>query len=427
MERAQRIAAKSVRRVLAGTTLPAALADGPDIPAGDRALVHELAYGTLRFLGQLRAVVQYLADRPFTDSNVEALLWVALYQLLHTQAPAHAVVDCAVRATTRLHRTSAKGLVNAVLRNFLRRRESVLAAVTSAPEARFSYPAWWIDRLRSEQPTRWAEVLDAGNARPPLCLRVNVRRITPDAYVAALAASDTAARRVGAAGVMLDRPRPVAELPGYDSGWFSVQDAAAQLAAPLLDARDGMRVLDACAAPGGKTTHLAELALLDLTAVDIDAQRLGRSAENLERLGLSARLIAGDAAEPGGWWNGEAFDRILVDVPCTASGVVRRHPDIKWLRRESDVAGFVAQQGRLIDALWMMLASGGRMLYSTCSVFRAENAAQTDAFLARHADATRLPLQLSAAPACADGQLLPAEGDAEHNHDGFFYALLQKS
>jgi 16S rRNA (cytosine967-C5)-methyltransferase len=426
MERAQRIAAKTVRRVLAGSTLGAALAAVPDISAGDRALVHELSYGTLRFLGQVRAIVQHLADRPFADANVEALLWVALYQLLHTQAPTHAVVDCAVRATTRLHRTSAKGLVNAVLRNFLRRRETVLAALT-APEARFSYLPWWIDRVRSEQPARWEEVLDAGNARPPLCLRVNVRRITPDAYIAALAASDMAAIRVGAAGVVLERPRPVTDLPGYGEGWFSVQDAGAQLAAPLLDAHDGMRVLDACAAPGGKTTHLAELATLDLTAVDIGAERLARVAENLERLGLSARLIAGDAADPGGWWNGDPFDRILADVPCTASGVVRRHPDIKWLRRESDVDGFVAQQRRLLDALWMMLASGGRMLYSTCSIFRAENAAQSEDFLARHPDATRLALQLSSAQVSADGQLLPAEGDAEHNHDGFFYALLQKS
>ena len=427
MERAQRIAAKAVRRVLAGTTLPAALADVPDGAAGDRSLVHELAYGTLRFLGQLRASVRYLADRPFADASVETLLWVALYQLIHTQAPAHAVVDSAVRATARLNRTSAKGLVNAVLRHFLRRREAVLAAVAGTPEGRFSYPPWWIDRIAAERPARCAAVLDAGNARPPLCLRVNVRRIAPDTYAAALAAENMAAGRVGAAGVILDKPRPASALPGYASGWFSVQDAGAQLAAPLLGARDGMRVLDACAAPGGKTTHLAELAALDLTAVDIDKERLGRIAENLDRLGLSARLVAGDAAAPGGWWNGVPFDRILADVPCTASGVVRRHPDIKWLRRESDVAGFVEQQRRLLDQLWAMLAGGGRLLYSTCSVFRAENAEQIDSFLSRHPDAAVAPLQLPGALACADGQLLPAEGDAEHNHDGFFYALLQKN
>jgi 16S rRNA (cytosine967-C5)-methyltransferase len=427
MERAQRSAAKAVRRVLAGTSLPAALAGENEMPAGERALVHELAYGTLRFLGQVRAIVRLLADRPLSDASVEALLWVALYQLVHTNAPPHAVVDCSVRATARLKRTSAQGLVNAVLRNFLRRRDALLDAVAGEPESRFSYPRWWIDRARAEQPERYAAFLDAGNARPPLCLRVNVRRIAPDDYAAALAAEDIAATRVGAAGVILGKPQPASTLPGYASGWFSVQDSAAQFAAPLLDAREGMRVLDACAAPGGKTTHLAELGTLDLTAIDIDAERLGRVAENLQRLGLSARLVTGDAADSGAWWNGVPFDRILADVPCTASGVVRRHPDVKWLRREDDLASFVAQQRRLLDCLWPMLARGGRLLYSTCSVFRAENAEQVETFVARHPDAWRAELQLPDTAASADGQLLPAEGDAEHNHDGFFYALLQKS
>ena len=427
MEKAQRIAAKAVRRVLAGAALPAVLTGENDENAGDRALVRELAYGTLRFLGQVRAIARLIAERPLADASVEALLWVALYQLIHTQAPPHAVVDGAVRATARVKRTSAQGLVNAVLRNFLRRRDAVLATVAGEPEARFSYPTWWIDRVRAEQPEHFGPVLDAGNARPPLCLRVNIRRIAPDDYVAALAAQGHAGRRIGAAGVIVDRPRPATALPGYSSGWFSVQDAAAQLAAPLLGAGEGMRVLDACAAPGGKTTHLAELATADLTAVDIDAHRLERVAENLARLGLSARLIAGDAADPAVWWNGVPFDRILVDAPCTASGIVRRHPDAKWLRRESDVAGFVEQQRRLLDALWPTLARGGRLVYSTCSIFRAENAEQIEGFVARHPDASRVPLDLPDSFAAADGQLLPAEVGAEHNHDGFFYALLQKS
>jgi 16S rRNA (cytosine967-C5)-methyltransferase len=390
-------------------------------------LVHELAYGTLRFLGQLQESVRLLAKGPLADASVEALLWVALYQLIHTRAPAHSVVDCAVRATARLHRTSAKGLVNAVLRNFLRQRDAVLGAASRSPTGRFSYPRWWIERIQAQWPERSAQVLDAGNARPPLCLRVNVRRVAPDAYAAVLAQAGIAAARVGVAGLIVAKPRPASALPGYSEGWFSVQDAAAQLAAPLLGAGEGMRVLDACAAPGGKTTHLAELASLDLTAVDIDAQRLDRVAQNLQRLGLSARLFAGDAAEPRGWWNGLAFDRILADVPCTASGVVRRHPDIKWLRREADIDGFAAQQRRLLDALWTMLVRGGRLLYSTCSLFRAENAQQVDAFLIGHPDASRVPLQLSGAALCDEGQLLPAEGSAAHNHDGFFYALLQKN
>ena len=426
MERAQRIAAKAVRRVLAGTTLAKALATEGGSAPSDRALIHELAYGTLRFLGQLKAIVRTLADRPLADANVEALLWVALYQLVHTSAPAYIVVDCAVRATSRVRRTSAKGLVNAILRHFLRGRAAVLAEIGNDPEARFSYPRWWIERVRAEYPERFAQVLDAGNARPPLCLRANVRRITPEAFVALLETHGVGAKRVGCAGVSVDTPRPVTALPGYAEGAFSVQDAAAQLAAPLLGPRDGMRVLDACAAPGGKTTHLAELASLDLTAIDVDGSRLERVAENLARLGLSARLVASDAGEPDAWWDGRPFDRILADVPCTASGVVRRHPDGKWLRRESDLAGLVLQQQRLLEALWPTLARGGRLLYSTCSLFGAENAEQVSAFVARHADAARARLDWPSSLGAADGQLLPVVGDAEHNHDGFFYALLEK-
>jgi 16S rRNA (cytosine967-C5)-methyltransferase len=426
MERALALAARAVRRVLAGGTLAQALAAGDDEAREDRALVHELAYGTLRFLGQVRAIVRALAHR-VPDAGIEALLWVAVYQLVHTRAPEHAVVDCAVRATSRVRRPAAKGLVNAVLRNFLRRRRELLSDIERDPEARFSYPRWWIDKVRGELPERFAAILDAGNARPPLSLRVNARRSAPEDYVAMLAAHEIPARRVGSVGVIVERPRPVTGLPGYAEGLFSVQDAGAQLAAPLLSARDGMRVLDACAAPGGKTTHLAELASLDLTAIDIDEARVGRIAENLSRLGLSARLLKGDANEPHSWWDGRPFDRVLADVPCTASGVVRRHPDGKWLRRESDVASFALQQRRLLDALWPLLARGGRLLYSTCSLFRAENADQIEAFVTRHHDALQMRLELPASWGAFDGQLLPVEGDAEHNHDGFFYALLEKS
>ena len=427
MEQAQRSAATAVQRVLAGAALPAALAHATRSSAAARPLVHELAYGTLRFLGQLRGIVRALADRPLADANVQALLWVALYQLIHTGAPAHAVVDNAVRATERLRRTSASGLVNAVLRQFLRRREALLAMVARDPEGRFSYPRWWIERITEQYPGRGEAILDAGNARPPLCLRVNAKRSSRDRYLAELARQGIAASPVGAAGVVVEKPRPVTDLPGYAEGVFSVQDVGAQLAAPLLDARAGMRVLDACAAPGGKTTHLAELATLDLLAVDSDAQRLERVGENLARLGLSARLAAADVADRGAWWDGEPFERILADVPCTASGIVRRHPDIKWLRRQSDIAGFVAQQQRLLDALWPVLASGGILLYSTCSVFRAENEDQIEAFLARHADASPMEVALPEVNDAVGGQLLPAAGRAEHNHDGFFYALLQKN
>jgi 16S rRNA (cytosine967-C5)-methyltransferase len=426
MERAQRLAAKIVRRVLAGNPLPAVLTGLP-LPSGDRALAHELSYGTLRFLGELRAIVRALAERPLADGSVEALLWVALYQLIHTGAPAHAVVDAAVRATGQLKRTSAQGLTNAILRTFLRRRDALLGEIANDPEARFSYPRWWIDRVFSEYPQRAAAVLDAGNARPMLSLRVNRRRLGREDYLRALDAQGIRAHAIGEAGVVLDETAAVSALPGYAAGWFSVQDAGAQLAAPLLGAQGGMRVLDACAAPGGKTTHLAELAALDLVALDVDAARVERVHDNLARLGLAARLIVADAGEPDSWWDGDAFDRILADVPCTASGIVRRHPDGKWLRRETDIAGFVAQQIRLLDALWPCLKRGGVLLYSTCSIFGAENDDQITAFLQRHRDALRIRLTLPAEYAAIDGQLLPAAPGAAHNHDGFFYALLQKS
>ncbi len=426
MELAQRVAAKAVRRVLAGASLGASLGENPMSRGAERSLAHELAYGTLRFLGQVRSIARALADRPFADRSVEALLCVALYQLIHTSAPPPAVVDSAVRATGRIKRTSAKGLTNAILRGFLRRRAALLADAVHDPESRFSYPRWWIDRVHAEYPDRAVEILDAGNTRPPLTLRVNRRAVERESFLEHLKARGVDAEPVGAAsGVIVLRPGAIAELPGFEEGWFSVQDAGAQLAAPLLGAQDGMRVLDACAAPGGKTTHIAELADVDLLALDADDKRLQRVAQNLERLKLSASVVHGDATLTRTWWNGVGFDRILVDAPCTASGVVRRHPDGKWLRRETDIANFAHQQMNLLDALWPCLVRGGAMLYATCSLFRAENADQVDAFLAAHADATRVRLALP--NGSIGGQLLPEGAGAAHNHDGFFYALLQKN
>jgi 16S rRNA (cytosine967-C5)-methyltransferase len=426
MEQAQRIAAKAVRRVLSGVALGGALDEAGASKSGERALATELAYGTLRFLGQVRSAVRILAQRPLSDQNVEALLWVALYQLIHTTAPAHAVVDSAVRATGQLRRTSAKGLTNAILRTFLRRRESVLDDIARDAEGRYSYQRWWIDLVFAEYAGRAPEILDAGNARPPLTLRVNCRQTSRDDYLGALKLANVAAGPVGVSGVIVAEPRRVEDLPGYAEGWFSVQDAGAQLAAPLLDAHDGMRVLDACAAPGGKTTHLAELANLELIALDSDDGRLERVALNLSRLRLTAKLHVADAADTGAWWDQATFDRILLDAPCTASGVVRRHADGKWLRRESDIAGFVAQQRRLLYALWPCLKSGGKLLYATCSIFGAENDGQIEPFLLSHQDASRAQCALSAEVGTAGGQLLPAGAGAAHNHDGFFYALLQK-
>jgi 16S rRNA (cytosine967-C5)-methyltransferase len=260
-------------------------------------------------------------------------------------------------------------------------------------------------------------------------LRVNVRTTTRDAFLAACAAVPVGAVAAGEAGVIVEPPRPVTELPGYREGWFAVQDLGAQLAAPLLQVRAGMRVLDACAAPGGKTAQLAEIADAQVVALDNDPARLARVRENLARLrqaSSNVRVVAGDAGVPSAWWDGGAFDRILVDVPCTASGVVRRHPDGKWLRRPDDVAGFARQQVRILEALWPCLVRGGLLLYATCSVFRAENEAQIEAFLARHADALHEPITFPGGVVHDGGQLLPSLPGAAHNQDGFFYALLRK-
>ena len=287
------------------------------------------------------------------------------------------------------------------------------------------------DRARpAHHPRDWVSILEAGNARPPLALRVNARVSTREALVSAFAAADVEATPAGEAGVMVLRPRPVQGLPGYAEGAFSVQDLGAQLAAPLLHLQPGLRVLDACAAPGGKTTHLAELCDLDIVALDPDAARLARLRENLARLRLSerkVRAIVGDALEPGAWWDRRVFDRILLDVPCTASGVVRRHPDGKWLRRESDVAGFARTQARMLEALWPCLAPGGLLLYATCSVFADENEARVAAFTAAHPEALRETLTFPPAVVHLDGQLLPSPPGAVHNQDGFFYALLREA
>jgi 16S rRNA (cytosine967-C5)-methyltransferase len=432
LEEAQRQAALAVRRVLDGATLPAALAAVAPDAAGEggrrHALVQELAYGTLRHFGTLDALTKRLAAKPFTDRLLAPLLAVALYQLAHTRAPAFAVVDRAVASAALLARPAAKSLVNALLRRYLREREALDAAVRDDPVARFSYPAWWIARVRADYPDDWAAVLDAGNARPPLTLRVNSRVTTRARFVEACARAAIDVRAAGAAGVIVDAPRPVQQLPGYADGAFAVQDLAAQCAAPLLDAADGARVLDACAAPGGKSAHLAETAGIEIDALDNDASRIARIRENLARLrvGERVRVIEGDAADPAGWWDGRAYDRILADVPCTASGVVRRHPDGKWLRRESDVAAFARTQARILDALWNLLAPGGRLLYVTCSIFAEENDAQVDAFTARHADALRETLTFPAGAAHRGGQLLPSPPGAGHNQDGFFYARLAK-
>ena len=428
---AQTLAAHVIARVLAGRTLDYALGTTwtrtPDIEPPDRALTQELCYGTLRHLGELRSTVRKLLIKPAADPKLEALLWVALYQLRHGAAPAHAVVDNAVDAATRLQVTSAKGLVNAVLRFYLRNRATIDAEAPSTDEARYSHPQWWIDLVRNEYPSAWPGILQASNVRPPLTLRVNRRKGVRDGELRSFAAAGVPCRPIGSDGLVVEDPRNVLALPGFTEGRLSVQDAGAQLAAPFLGVEDGMRVLDACAAPGGKTTHILESARCELIALDRDNRRLGKVWENLARLGLSATTRQADAADLPSWWDEKPFDRILLDVPCTASGVMRRHPDGKWLRRGSDIAQFAQQQRRLLDALWPTLRPGGRLLYTTCSIFSEENEVRVRDFLARKPDAFRLELAWpEGMRRHGQGQLLPADGAGEDNHDGFFYALVEK-
>lgn len=420
MDKSQLLAAQAVGQVLAGHNLTQTLEgiwrSHVQLAPQQRSMTQDLSYGTLRHLGWLQAMLRQLVERPLQDERVQHLLLVALYQLEHTKAAQHAVVDHAVKAAGQLRKPWAKGLVNAVLRNYLRQREQLLEQLAQDEVALYSYPQWWVDKLRQQYPQQWQAMLEAGNQRPPLTLRVNLQRTSVDAYLNKLAAEDIAARVLGHAAIMLEQPLPVEKLPGFAAGEASVQDFGAQFAPSLLDVQDGMRVLDACCAPGGKTGHLLETATVAMTAVDGDAARIERTRSNLQRLGLTAELKVGDAGNPADWWDGTPFERILADVPCSASGIVRRHTDIKWLRREQDIAGFAAQQARILHSLWHVLANGGKLLYVTCSVFVEENQSQIDAFLKEQTDARQLPL-----PGLTGGQLLPCA-----EHDGFFYALLQK-
>lgn len=386
----------------------------PDWSEASRGAVRDLAWSTLRDFRRGGAVLDRLLHTP-PAVPVHALLLVALRRLRQRPEQAHTVVDQAVQAAAVIM-PGLKNLVNGVLRNALRQREQWPRWEAEDPEARHGFPSWWIARVRAAHPEQWEAVLAAGNTRPPMAVRVNPRRSTAEGALAALAAAGVDARRLENDALLLETPLPVSRLPGYAEGRVSVQDAGAQWAARLLDPQPGERVLDACSAPGGKTAHLLERADIDLLALELDPARARRVEHTLARLGLAARLAVADCREVRAWWDGRAFDRILADVPCSASGVVRRHPDIKWLRRDTDIVHFAAQQAEILEALWHTLAPGGTMLYVTCSVFDEENAAQIARFCARHADAQRLSIQ-----GRPDLQLLP-----DDEHDGFYFALLRK-
>lgn len=420
-------AAAAVQAVRGGQSLTDAL---ERCPGAARPGAQALSFHALRWMGGAQAVRERLVPKA-PPAALDALLLTALALLWPGSGPPyaeHTLVDQAVIAAKQ-----RGGFVNAVLRRFLRERESLLAGLQGHLMARFNHPRWWIERLQRDWPQQWQAVLAADQQRAPMTLRVNVRRGGVAAYLARLADAGMAATAgPGEQAIVLAQPCPVQQLPGFAEGDVSIQDAAAQRAAPLLLGRglpSGARVLDACAAPGGKTAHLLERADLDLLALDSDARRLARVHETLARLHLTARTAAADAGDTAAWWDGRPFDAILLDAPCSASGIVRRHPDVRWLRRASDIDALARTQVRLLDALWPTLRAGGRLLYCTCSVFKAEGQAQIDAFLQRHRDAT-----VPAEPP-SPGHLLPLpDNDLDRSPppsgasaDGFFYSLLEKT
>lgn len=428
-------AARAIESLAAGRSLPAALDEAiaaESLPRDSHAAIRDLAYRSCRELGLVRELAKALNARPPAPAPA-ALQWVALAQLVDGVRADAVVVDQAVRAAHSLPGGPAvAGFLNATLRRFVREREARLQAARRKPEARWNHPDWWITRLRVAYPSQWQAIVRCGNGAPPMTLRVNRRRTTTDGYLARLHAEGFSGRRVGEQAIVLDAPASVETLPGWLDGFASVQDAAAQLSAPLLEPQDGERILDACSAPGGKATHLLELADVELTALDVDEARLRRVRENLDRLGFAARrpaplLVAGDARTPSDWWDGRPFDRILVDAPCTASGIVRRQPDVRWLRRRSDLATLSRLQSEILRALWSALRPGGKLLYTTCSVFPDEGESVIARFLDAQRDASRLPLQwrfdgMTPEPVST---LLPI-ATPTRDHDGFFFALLEK-
>ncbi|NIM28214.1 MAG: 16S rRNA (cytosine(967)-C(5))-methyltransferase RsmB [Gammaproteobacteria bacterium] len=397
--------------------------------ARDRALARELCYGVARWLPRLELCLQRLMDKPLRkrESRVRAVLLLGLYQLMYTRIAEHAAVAESVALVRGAGRDWAAGLVNGVLRSFQRQRAQLIHDLDACEQGRYAHPLWLIDATREAWPGDWQRILESNNERPPMALRVNTRRTTRDAFLAELAHQGIEASPIAHTphGLRLHSPRDVAALPGFAQGRVSVQDGGAQLAGPLLDVGAGMRVLDACAAPGGKSTALLESQpeLDELVAVDSDGERLARLRQNLTRLSLQATVVCGDAGDPGQWWDGRAFDRILADVPCTGSGVIRRHPEIKLQRRPEDVETLAAGQLRLLDRLWPLVARRGRLLYATCSYLPRENDHVLAEFLAKHPDAAGVPISRAWGRATDHGrQVLPGEDTM----DGFYYALLGK-
>jgi 16S rRNA (cytosine967-C5)-methyltransferase len=422
-------AAQAIGDVLAGKSLNQALPPRlAKVAPRDRGLLQQLCYGTLRLAPRLQGLLGQLLDKPLRDKDrdVQGLLLCGLYQLENTRIPDHAAVAATVAATRGLKKNWAKNMTNAVLRRFLREREPLIQALDEAAAA--SHPAWLYQQILLQWPTAATGIIEANNLQPPMTLRVNTRRLSRQEYLDKLAASgiQATAGALGAQAVCLGQPRDVEELPGFTEGEVSVQDEAAQLAAMLLQAAPGERVLDACAAPGGKACHILELQpqLAELVAMDIDANRLQKVAENLQRLHLEATLLTADAGQMAAQLEAGSFDRILVDAPCSATGVIRRHPDVKLLRRQDDITTLADQQLRILRGLWPLLKVGGSLLYVTCSVLDEENSQLVRRFLNSCPDAESLSVTQSwGEPTAAGRQLLPsAQGS-----DGLYYAMLTKA
>ena len=426
------LAATVLSRVLVqgqslGEALPAVRASMDDPRAA--ALLQELCFGTLRWYYRLDALLQRLLDKPLRsrDADIRCLILAGLYQIEYLDLPQRVAVHETVQAVQALGKDWARGLVNAVLRNFQRRHDELLQTIAGNEAAQHAHPDWMIERLRRDWPDDWAVILAANNARPPFTLRINRQRLTRNEYRDLLSEKSLNAMPVAhaAQALRLEKPVPVSTLPGFGRGDVSVQDAAAQLAAGLLQLSPGQHVLDACAAPGGKTAQILETEpAVELTALDIDPDRLQRIESNLQRLSLHAKLLAGDATQPDVWWDGDSYDRILLDVPCSASGVIRRHPDIKVLRRAGDLDALTGRQAAILDAMWPLLAPGGMLLYCTCSVFTAENSDRVGDFLARHSDAGEVGIAAAWGHGCTHGrQIFPGENQM----DGFYFACLRKN
>jgi 16S rRNA (cytosine967-C5)-methyltransferase len=424
-------AAVTLGKLLAQEGSLASLLNRGDFAVDDSSfpLLQEIVFGTCRWYYQLDAILTQLLTKPLKakDNDVRCLLLIGLYQLHHLRVPDYAVVNETVAATKALKKDWAKGLVNAILRGFLRDREALIQKSLASPQGEYAHPRWLIESLRNAWPTQWAQILEDNNIRPPMTLRVNTHRIDIDAFIANLqqAGIEATPGTLASSSVYLASPCPVESIPGFEEGLCSVQDEASQLIPALLDLRDGLRILDACAAPGGKTCHILEsgFEFKELVALDNDSRRLERLQQNLDRLRLSATVSVGDAGTTSQWWDGKAFDRILLDAPCSATGIIRRHPDIKLLRRGSDIPKLCLLQAQLLESLWACLNPGGLLLYSTCSVLPQENSAIVSQFLEAHSDAKLETIDAQWGVECSIGkQLLPGAG----GNDGFYFARLRK-